>query len=345
MRVLVTGATGFVGWHTARRLRQAGHDVRLLVRNAEKAARTLGPLGFSDEDFLVGDMTDETAVRDALRSCDGLVHAAASVSVTAPGASDAFDDNVTGARLVLGLAVDLNIPSIVFVSSLAAIFDHRAAAITADSPLVDSATRYGRSKAASDAYARELQAAGAPITIVYPSGVIGPDDPGRSESVAAYRGFLQYTIRAGATQFVDVRDLAELHLRLLERGGRGRVVAAGHYFTWDDLTTKIEQVSGRKIRRIAAPGWLLRAAGKAADLLAQLTGKSFPLSAEGLEIATRWIEIEDSPVLEELDFHWRKPEQTLADMFCWYVGRGWISERSLPALAERLAAQGKERSR
>ena len=62
MKVLVTGATGFIGWHAAARLREAGHSVRVLARDPEKAKRLLAPLGIGEEDVVVGDMTDASAV-------------------------------------------------------------------------------------------------------------------------------------------------------------------------------------------------------------------------------------------------------------------------------------------
>jgi nucleoside-diphosphate-sugar epimerase len=239
--------------------------------------------------------------------------------VTQPGARDAFDANVTGTRLVVGGACDRGLRSLVFVSSLTAIFDPRGP-ITADSPLARAETRYGRSKVESDRCVRERAAAGCPVSIVYPSGVVGPDDPGFSESVRAYRGFLRGTLRSsGGNQFVDARDLAVLLVRLLERGGGGRVVAAGHF---------------------SAPGWLLRAAGRAADLVGRVRGTSFPISGEGMAIATRWTRIADSPDVAALGVRWRPPEQTIEDMLRWFLATGRIPPRAAPRLAPPASRPG-----
>lgn len=336
MNVLITGATGFAGWHASVRLREAGHRVRTLVRDLEKGRRLLSPLGIEDADLVVGDMTDAEAVDRALDGCDAVIHSAALVSVTARGASDdAFKANVIGTRLIIGGACDRGIESILFVSSLTAIVDHHSDQITAYSPLVESNTRYGRSKAASDALVRELQAQGKPVAIVYPSAILGPDDPGRSESMSAYRGFLRRMIDSdGGIQFVDVRDLAILFERILLTRARGRYVAGGNFCTWSSLIEKIEGVTGATIGRIKAPGWLLRAAGSTGDLMGRLSGRSFPISREAMEVATRWRRIADSPEIEKMGIQWRDPDETLADLYRWFAQQGAIRPGSVPRLVE-----------
>jgi nucleoside-diphosphate-sugar epimerase len=156
-----------------------------------------------------------------------------------------------------------------------------------------------------------------------------------SESVKAYRSFFRTTIRAGGTQFVDVRDLAALLVHVLEKRHVGRIVAAGHYFSWDDLTALLEQVTGAQIKRLAAPGWVLRLMGSAADALSGVTGRSFPLSREGLEIATRWRPIPDSPDVAALGVTWRDPQQTIADL-----ARSLLAKKKLrPAVVPRIAGE------
>jgi dihydroflavonol-4-reductase len=332
MRVMVTGATGFIGWHATARLLAAGHEVRALVRDATKAERCLAPLGLDASSWIVGDMVDEAAVEQTLEGCHAAIHAAANVSVTDVRQTDAFDRNVDGARTVLRAAVDRGLAPVIFMSSLTAIFDPRGGETTGESPLVESHSRYGRSKASSDAYARELQGEGAPIAILYPSGVIGPDDTGLSESVRAYRSFLRTTIRAGGTNLVDARDLAELLLQLLEQNRTGRFVAAGHYFSWDELTELLEDVTGASIARLSAPGWLLRAGGSLGDAIGRISGRSLPFSREGMDIATRWRPIADSPEVAALGVHWRPARETLADMFGWFVENGRLPASAVPRL-------------
>jgi nucleoside-diphosphate-sugar epimerase len=334
MQTLITGATGFVGWHTAARLAAEGHRVRALVRDAEKGRRLLAPLGLADDDLLLGDMADPAAVARALEGCDAVVHAAAAVSVTEPGLSDAaFDANLRGTQLVVGGACERGIRRVVFVSSLLSILDP-GREVSADSPVVEGRTRYGRSKSACERLVRDLQAQGAAVAILYPTGVIGPDDPGLSESVKAFRGFLRTTLASsGGCFFLDVRDLALLIARMLEQGTRGRVVAGGHFLSWDELTALFEEVSGAHISRLRAPGWLLRAAGRVLDGVAVATGRSFPIGFEAMEVAMRARRVADSPEVAALGVRWREPRETLEDMFRWFLASGRVRAAHLPRLA------------
>jgi len=330
VRVLVTGATGFIGFHAAAALAGSGHGVRALVRDPAKAERVLTPVGLRADDLAPGDMTDAAAVARAIEDCDAVVHAAAGVSVTT-GASD-FESNVRGTEIVLGAALERSLAS-VYVSSLTAILTP-GRPTTESSPVAESRTHYGRSKARAERWVRARQDEGAAIATVYPPGVVGPDDPGFSESVKAYRGFLRGTLKSsGGNQMLDARDLAQLMVRLLETRQRGRVIAAGHFFTWDEFTDLLSRVTGARIRRITAPGWALRGAARSLDRVARITGRPMPMTGEGIEIATRWQPVEDSKLVSEMGIRWRAPDETLSDLFRWYVAAGRLPPAAVPALA------------
>jgi nucleoside-diphosphate-sugar epimerase len=77
MRVLVTGGTGFVGSHTVAALVNGGHQVRLLVRDRQRVAPAVAPLGLqpAELDTSVGDVTDLAVVNQAVAGCEAVVHA------------------------------------------------------------------------------------------------------------------------------------------------------------------------------------------------------------------------------------------------------------------------------
>ena len=329
MRVLVTGATGFVGYHAARELVASGHEVRALVRDPGKAARVLGPLGLSGQDFVRGDMTDVAAVDGAIAGCGAVLHSAASVGVTDGG--QGVGANANGARVVVGAAAKRGLPC-VYISSLQALMKPGRPVTEATLPHLGK-TAYSRSKAEADLWVRERLEDGAPISIVYPSGVVGPDDPGLSESVKAYRGFLRGTLRVGAMQMVDARDLARLLVALVASKHRGPILAAGHYFTFDTLTEALEEVTGATVPRIGAPAWALQVAGRVLDLVGAATGRTMPLTAEGVAILTGWERVPDSEAVQALGVEWRPSEETLRDLFRWLVEAGRLPANAVPALA------------
>ncbi len=329
MQVFVTGATGMVGYHVAAVLVAAGHGVRALVRDPEKGLRVLGPLGLGPSDLVQGDMTDEAAIADAIAGCDAVVHAAASVSVTT-GATD-FSANVAGTRAVVGAAIARDLPC-VYMSSLEAITTP-GEPTTEDSKPDGGKTHYGRSKAEADLWVRARQAEGACVATVYPSGVIGPDDPGFSESVKAYRSFLRGMLAVGGTQMIDARDLGRLTLALLEARHAGPVIAGAHYMPWVELHERLERITGATISQIKAPGWALRLFARLLDVVGSVTGKQMPMTGEGVAIATLWQEVRDSRIVADLGVEWRPADETLADMFRWYVETGRLPASAVPALA------------
>ncbi len=329
MRVLITGATGFIGFHATQALRAADHEVRALVRDPAKAERILGPLGLGAGSLAQGDMTDEAAVDAAIEGCDAVLHSAASVSVTT-GATD-FGANVAGTRCVVGAAIARDLPCVA-LSSLEAIMTP-GRPTTESSPVAESKTHYGRSKAEAEHWVRARQAEGARVASVYPSGVIGPDDPGMSESVKAYRSFLRGTLGVGGTQMVDARDLAVLLVRLLEAGHAGPVIAGGHFLTWPQMNETLSRVTGATISTIPGPGWLLRLGARGLDVVGRLTGRKMPMTGEGIAIATRWQPVDDSAVVAELGVQWRPAEETLTDLFRWFVEAGRLPAKAVPKLA------------
>ena len=331
MRVLVTGATGFVGFHSARALAARGHEVRVLARSLEKAERLFRSQ--RDVEIAVGDMTDEGAVAGALSGMDAALHAAATVSFSRDSADALRDANLAGVRNVLGQGFARGLGALVYVSSLTTLFDPRGPEPTEDSPVLAHRNPYARAKAAAEREARALAAAGAPLATVYPNAVIGPDDPGWSESVAALRGFMSRCLESdGGTGFVDVRDLVALLVALLEGKATGRYLVGGQFLSWDEIAAELEAVLGRAPRRMRAPAPVLRAMGSLVDLVRRVRPVDSLISREGMEHATRMRPLPNTAALDRFGIALRPLRESLEDTARWMLAVGRLRPHHAPAL-------------
>jgi nucleoside-diphosphate-sugar epimerase len=336
VRVLVTGGTGFVGSHGAAALVGAGHELRLLVRDPRKAERVLAMHGLAPADLVVGDVTDPAAVARALEGCDAVLHAAAVVALEAHRAAEVHHANARGARVVLGEAHRRGLRSLVYVSSAAAMFSAGGPPIGPDASLAEPRSPYARSKAEGERFARELLEAGAPLRISYPVGVIGPLDPGLSEMNRTVqilvRDFVPLT--SSGISVVDVRDLARIHLALLEgRAAPGRYVAGGHFLPWREVGALAERLTGRRLRKLPLPGALLRAAGRVGDVAKRFAPFDFPLTHEAMLLATRWPGADGSATSAATGVRFRDPAESFADALRWLADAGHLRPEHVGRLA------------
>ena len=339
MRVMLTGATGFTGSHTARALLARGHRVRALVRDVRKLEKIFGADSPLCAEALEGDVTNERDVKRALDGCDAVAHTAALVDLRRSMAARVMETNTRGVELVIGGAVDRGLSSILYVSSLAVFFDPRrprSDPLNPEEALAPASNGYGRSKIEAERFVRRLQDRGAPIRVSYPVGIFGPDDPGLSEgngSILAWLGTLPVHTSSGL-QIVDVRDLAQMHRVLLERpGGACRYVAAGELIAWSDMGPLLASLTGVPVRPLRIPGPLLRSIGRAGDLIKRFYDFDFPATYEAMCFASRWPGTDASKTVQDLGIHFRPKEETMRDTLAWLNRAGYLKD----AVAGRLA--------
>jgi nucleoside-diphosphate-sugar epimerase len=343
MKVMVTGATGFVGSHAVEALLAAGHAVRLLARSPEKVAEVLGPRGIEVPEVVAGDVADAAAVAEALRGCDAVLHTAAVMY----GDGRVLSSNVDGARNVLGIAHELGLDPILHVSSIVAFFPLRGPAITVDDPVGSLTTTYGRSKAEGEHIARALQATGAPVVTIYPSGVYGPRDPGLGETTKGLRDCVRWVWpwTSSAISIVDVRDVARIIVAALEPGrGPRRYMAGGHLLSFVEQAQLCERLTGTRLRRVPSPPFLLRGLGFILDLVRKLVPFEYPLTYEAALMIDQNVPFDSRATVEELGVAFRPIEETFADTLRWLYEAGHIGARCAGRLAERPPGRARGRS-
>ena len=337
MKVLVTGGTGFTGSHTVRALVAVGHEVRLLVRDPAKVRRVFEPHGFVPADVVVGDMTDADAVGEALAGCDGVIHTAALVDLRRAAARLVEQSNRRGVELIIGGAARRGLSSIVHVSSLGVFFVPGGPPLSPELPIAPGTTAYARSKAQAEVYVRRLQEEGAPIRISYPAGIAGPDDPGMSAANNGIYSFVRDAalLTSSGLQIVDVRDLAALHVKLLELApGAHRYAAAAEMLTWAEVYALLDELTSTRVRRFRVPGRLLRAAGSVGDVVKRVHDFNFPLTRDAMEFTTQWPGGDAERTTRELKVSFRDVADTFRDTLVWMYRAGHLTAAQVGKLAE-----------
>ena len=265
MRVFVTGATGFVMGAAARALRARGDAVTALVRNPPRAT-ALTALGC---ELVTGDVVDPTDALEALRRCDALIHGAAiyEIGVTAERRRQMEDTNVTGTGRILKVARAAATPRIVYVSTIAA-FGNTHGAVVAEGhrPTSPATSAYEDTKRRAHEIALDAARNGAPVVIVQPGQVYGPNDhSGVGANLRALAaGRLRYRAFEGlGLNLVHVDDLADGILRALDKGRAGECyVLGGQITTLGDAYRAVAKATGRGLPPIVIPSALLRVAGR-----------------------------------------------------------------------------------
>jgi nucleoside-diphosphate-sugar epimerase len=334
--VLLTGATGFVGSHAVPALLARGHDVRVLVRDKQRCAAALDRHGVDPGavEVAVGDVLDAGAVADAVAGCDAAVHAAAAIGVTGPGGGS-HDANAEGARTVLDAALDAGCDPVVHVSTVAVFLPPADRVLTTDSPLGSPTSGYGRSKLAAEHLARAHQARGAPVAIVYPGGVVGPDQPrldATLEGIASARR-IAWPVAPGGVGLVDVRDLAEA-LAASVTPGRGprKLLLGGTFLTWPALGDLTDELCGVRARRLPLPRPALLGAAIALDAIRRVVPLGYPLTRDAADIMTTMVPTDDGPTLRALDVTLRPVRETVEDALRWLVEAGHLPASLAPRL-------------
>ena len=324
MKVVVNGASGFLGSHTIRALLDDGHEVRASARSAARIRRALEPLGCAQTvEVVEGDVTDEADVARTLAGCDAVVHAAAVYSFDPRRSQEMLHGNVRGTENVIRRAADLHMDPIVHVSSYVALLPS-STPITVDSPPGDPATPYARSKARAEEVARGFQAEDRPVAIVYPGMVWGPDDPVMGESSQFARSVLDGKLPfglPGSVPVVDVRDVAAV-IAAAMRPGRGprRYLACSREVPMRRVQAVVAEAAGARPPRGTAPGWLVLGLGRAADAVQRIVPTRLPINYQAPWTLTHAAPLGGSATEEQLGVRFRDAEESVRDTARWLLG-------------------------
>jgi dihydroflavonol-4-reductase len=343
MKVLVTGASGFLGSEIVRQLVAAGHSVRVLVR---KTSKLDGLAGLKIEKA-VGDILDAKAVEAALEGADALIHTAGNVGARRRDKDAVYRTNVEGTRTVMEAAARRPGLRVIHTSSVVAVGGSRKPGVLLDetSPwehIGGMGYHYIDSKRQAEVVALSIaREKNLDLVILNPGMILGPGDVYLSST----RYVLEYLKGAnrwytnGGTSFCDVRDVAAAHVAALTKGRRlERYILAGANASFREILTQLRAVSGG-VRPLPGPLPFLWTAAVISEAIATVsTHRLEELNRPVLRLARRFMYMDASKAQRELGYVVRPLGEMLRDTVADHVARGLVPTKRAPALAAAAAA-------
>jgi nucleoside-diphosphate-sugar epimerase len=319
MKAFVTGGSGFVGRHLVRKLVRRGYDVYALTR-LDSSAVELSALGAVP---VRGSINDVESMRPDMTGADVVFHCAGWNKFGAKEWMAAESINVAGTRQVLRLAIELEVPKIIYTS---------AAVIYGDTggQLVDET--YYRSGPFSSEFERTkwlahykvalpLMEKGAPVSVAVPGFLYGPGDEGLIGDLmrAFFTGSLvavpapEFTI-----SYVHVEDVADGLVRILEQGENGESYnLAGPAIPLGEMVDFWAQITGRPAPRISIPARLIKPFASVFEAARGFLFLPELLSQEGIDLINSSSMLRSDKAKDQLGWRTRTLQEGMVETFRW----------------------------
>ncbi len=314
---LVTGASGFIGWHVARLLLARGERVRALVR----ASSVLPDL---DVERVTGDLRDPESLARAATGCGVVYHVAADYRLWSKNPSDLYQSNVDGTRNILTAARETGAERFIYTSTVGCIGIPSGGLGNETTPvsLHSMAGTYKRSKFMAEEVALEFARSGFPVVIVNPTAPMGDHDfkptPTGQIIVDFMRGAMPAYIDTGLN-VVHVDDVAQGHLLACEHGGVGeRYILGAENMTLGQILHMLADLTGQKAPSIQIPYALAYAAGLITTAWAQISGVAPRAPLEAVKMARQKMWVTHAKAASKLGFTPRPARAALADAVKWF---------------------------
>lgn len=327
MRILVTGGTGFIGGYFVPMLLNEGHQVRLLVRNEEKAKKQFG---YKCE-YHVGDVTNKDSLKGCCEGIDVVFHLVAKSGNELPSKEnfDAFRRiNVGGTQNIISECGEIK--KFIYVSSTAAM------GLVKDNPITEKSKcnpylPYQVTKFEVEELIRKKCKEGFPGIIVRPTKVYGINEPNYSYLTLAklVKKGMFFKIGNGHnyTSNVYVSDFAQALVKLVDGGviGETYIITSDGSIDFIESGRIIAEELGVKLRVIKAPAWFMVFAATVEERFFNLIGKTPIVTKRNILMTIQDRDYDISKAKKEIGY---KPEMTMEQgirtVIRWYKEKGLI---------------------
>ena len=328
-KVLITGATGFIGNHVTRLCLEKGDQVRVMVMPGEDRS----PLDGMDVEFVEGNLLDPASLRKTVEGIEQLYHLSALFAIWTKDPDLHYKINVQGAEAMLRAAMDAGVQKVVFTSSIAAIGVAARGELATETTAFDSwpfASEYILSKYISHQMAKGLVSEGLPVTMVLPGLPFGPGDraptPTGSMIVSVLQGKMQNYWDGGVCA-VDVRDVAAGHVLAMEKGRIGESYLLANKdgnMTHKEFLSLVGSAAGdaKVASREIGHKTMLRVA-QLMEFWSKVTGKAPMTTYKNTLFALQHVYVDPAKAVQELGLPQTPIETAVKDSVQWFRENGY----------------------
>ena len=322
---LLTGAAGYLGSNISRLLIAQGKKVRALVLAGDPAVKQVP----NQAEIVFGDIVDPSSVKEFFSVAEGseiiVIHCASMVTVSPELSDKLYAVNVTGTKNILDACIWRKVKKLVYVSSTGAIPELEHGEVIREVNSFDPELivgGYGKTKAmATQLVLNAVKNYKLDASIVYPSGISGPNDYGNGYFTNVIVDYFHKKMPggiAGSFNAVDVRDLAEGVIACTEKGRKGEgYILSNSAVSMRELFVLISKYTGAPEVKLILPVFAAKVLAAVSSFLSIFTGKQGLLTSFAIYNLTRNNIFSNEKAIKELGFKVRPFEETIRDMVTW----------------------------
>ncbi|UCC38972.1 MAG: SDR family oxidoreductase [Candidatus Aminicenantes bacterium] len=277
MKVLVTGATGFIGSELTRFLSSQGHSVRAMCRSKSN----IDVLSNDSVQVCWGNVLDSSSVKKAVDGCDCVFHLAAYAKNWAKDSRTFFEVNVTGTKNVLDASRQAKVKKVVVTSSAVTFGPSNGVSVKeSDKRTAEFFTEYERNKFYAEELVTDHAGNGLPVVIVNPTRVFGPGllTEGNSATTMTQQyleGKWRLILGDGSSvgNYASVEDVVRGHWLALLHGRPGeKYILGGENLSYNEFFRVLAKISRKRYQMIHVPVWAALAISNVVELRARWFG-------------------------------------------------------------------------
>ncbi len=323
--VFLTGASGFLGGHLLRELREAGCQVKALSRRPDSDAAIASQGGVP----VRSDLADSASLLSAIDGCEAVFHAAADTSMWKPQAIAQTATNIQGTKNLLQAAKAAGLRAFVHTSSVSA-YSHLVQGTLDESVPQRGAESWINYECSKHLGEQAVKRSAVPWIVLQPSHILGPGDRRNwARLIMLIDREKLPGIPPGVGSFADVREVAKAHVSAwkTQRFGQSYLVG-GEQCSFVDFVHRVAAELGKNAPRGATPAWALMAYARLTDAWSRVTRKEPEVTPEGAMLTSYKLRVDSSKAKRDLGYIETPLDILVTDTLAWMRQEKLISGQS-----------------